>query len=187
MPAESNEMTNKIAFINLDGVVANGDARFAMAEEVASSNFPRQSKDWTNAYWHNVFMPDRVSLDTLIPGVHEAMERISNENYGMLYLTSRPEHMREATLAWLKQHGLFGLLNELFMKPASMQYIKTVVWKCGLIHTLAFAYSATEVLVVDDEQMNLDELQKYTTSFAMKFYKSLDMQEPTDDDIKDAF
>lgn len=186
MPAESMKMANKLAFIDLDGVVANCDARFALADSIASSNFPHTSKDWARAKWHNVFMPDRVSLDTLIPGAYEAIRKIAQE-YTVIYLTSRPEHMREATTVWLKSHGLYGMLEQLFMKPAPFtdNFAKTVPWKAGTIHQIAYAYSATEVLVIDDETMNLDELQKYTTPFAMKYYTSLAMEDHEDlDDIR---
>lgn len=180
MPAESNEMS-KIAIIDLDGVVANSDARFAMAESIAAEAFAHGTKDYTSAYWHNVFMPERVSLDTPIDGAYDALNTIEKD-HELIFLTSSPEYMRTATVEWLRNNRLLGTARDLFMKPASMQYIKTVVWKAGLIHALAFAYGASEVLVIDDEQMNLDELQKYTTSFAMRYYKSLDMQEPDEDE-----
>jgi len=181
---------SKLAIIDLDGVVANSNERFALAEKIATEAFAPGTKDYTSAYWHNVFMPERVILDVPIDGAYDALNTIEKD-HELLFLTSRPEHMREATVEWLFSHRL-SARNEwpvagrkLFMKPASMQYIKTVIWKAGLIHTLACAIGATEVLVIDDETMNLDELQKYQTPFAMKYYTSLAMEDHEDlDDIR---
>lgn len=182
MPAESNEMN--LAFVDIDRVISNGDARFALAERIAST-FPYKSKDYWDTYWHTAFMPANLYTDTLIPGADLQLARIM-QNYDVIYLTSRPEHMREATREWFKEHGL-PTTPDMLMKPPPFQYVKTVTWKVGTIHQMAYMRRAIDVLVIDNEQAILDELARLATPFALRSYKSLDMQEPTDDEIHDEF
>jgi hypothetical protein len=173
---------SKIAFIDLDGVVANSDLRFAQAEQTANAKYQQEvySSAWTDLYWRTVFDPTNVQMDTPIEGAYDALNKIE-ENYEVHFLTSHPEPMRRATQAWLKQHRLMGLARDLIMKPVSMQYTKTVVWKVGTIHMLASMYGASEVLVIDDEQMNIDALAGYQTPYLLRTYKSLAMQDETPD------
>src|SRR5450755_3432696 len=98
---------SKIAFIDLDGVVANSDLRFAQAEQTANAKYQQEvySSAWTDLYWRTVFEPTNVQLDTPIEGAYDALNKIE-ENYEVHFLTSRPEYMRRATQAWLKQHRL---------------------------------------------------------------------------------
>lgn len=175
----------KIAFIEIDGPIANYDARFALAESIASREFAPGTRDWKDAYWHVAFTPENVRTDVLVPGAYEALIEIK-KTHEIILLTSRPEHMREATRQWLTSHRI-GVGRDLVMKPASCKWDKTLRWKTTIIHTFAYMYGASELFVIDPVRDNLDELQRYTTSFAMKFYRSLEMQEPTDDEIHDAF
>lgn len=177
MPAESMKMN--IAFIDIDRVISNGDARFALAESVAIT-FPYKSKDYWDTYWHAAFNPENLRMDTLIPGADLQLARIM-QNYDVIYLTSRPEHMREATRAWFKENGL-PTTPDLLMKPPPFQFTKTYVWKVGTIHQMAYMYKAIDVLVIDDEQTILDELARLATPFTLRAYKSLDMQEPDVDE-----
>lgn len=162
----------KLAIIDLDGVIADATARFAKAEEVKQAYIERASselyaadeREATNIYWRAVFNPEYVPTDTLIDGVNEALHEIEQQGYDLFLLTSRPESMREATLNWLFSH--FILLPEwsdyrLVMKPSAFQYVKTVVWKAGMVQTLEALYGATDLLIIDDEQVNIDEHLKY--------------------------
>lgn len=160
----------KLAIIDLDGVVANAEARFAKAEEVKRTYLREQEKDHTkihygdalereanNVYWKTVFTPELVSLDTLIEHATEAIqfiEQFDQDSYQVFYLTSRPETMRQATEDWLLEHQLSG--PKLIMKPSAAQYVKTVTWKALTVQMLASLYQATHVLFVDDEQTNRD-------------------------------
>lgn len=171
---------SKIAFIEIDGPIANYDARFALAESIAWRKFAPGTRDWKDAYWHVAFTPENIGHDVLVPGAYEALIEIE-KTHEIILLTSRPEHMREATRQWLTSHRI-GIGRDLVMKPASCMWDKTLRWKTTIIHTLAYMYGTSEVLVIDPVQANLDELQRYTTSFAMRYYKSLDMQEPQEPD-----
>ncbi len=146
----------KLCVVDLDGVVANVDARFAEAEEAKAEYLDSTARndlssgfkhDWnvvkreaTDLYWRTVFNPDLVSLDTLIDGANEAIVRIE-EDYQVVYLTSRPETMRAATFEWLLNSRLSG--PKLVMKPSAFQYTKTVIWKAGSTWPLSGARSST--------------------------------------------
>lgn len=168
----------KLAIIDLDGVVANVDARFALAEEVKqqwiAAHMHRgvihrelSEPNATDVYWRAVFDPDRVFLDTLIDGAKAALETI-RENRPLMLLTSRPESMRAATEQWLYDHGVLFFHERsaaLVMKPTAFQYTKTVVWKAGMVQMLASLYGAHEVLVIDDEAQNRDHLVQFAETF----------------------
>lgn len=177
----------KVAFIDLDGVVANADARFALAEQTANAKHDQvlSRGSWTDLYWRTVFTPEHLTLDTLIDGAKDALYELEQEGYQTVFLTSRPEHMREATQRWLFQHELEAPEDWLVMKPAAFQYVKTVVWKAGTIMQLAAMLGADEVLVIDDEQMNLDELQQYSHPFKLKCCKSLALSDGKPHDERD--
>lgn len=169
----------KLAFINIDRILTNGDKRFALAEEakqkcLAMNGTRSQSID---CYWRTAFNAEHIALDVPIDGAREALNAIE-EKYDVIFLTSRPEFLRRASLAWLKQHHYMGISRDMLMKPSSFQYTKTTVWKAGTIHQTAALYGATEVLVIDDEQANLDEVQKYEGSFLLRCFTSLEMKEP---------
>lgn len=172
----------KLAIIDLDGVVADNTARFAKAEEAKQAfitqktaekieRFHRTEIGWSsetvekqaaNLYWQTAFTPELVSLDTLIDGVNEALLELQyTHGHKLILLTSRPESMREATMEWLYQHIDISLLFKLFMKAPAFQYTKTTVWKAGMVQTLEALYGATDLLIIDDEQANINEHLKY--------------------------
>lgn len=170
MPVQRRNELTKVAFIDLDGVVACPDARFQRAEEARNAFIKRHQetqfssyseKEATNIYWCTVFTPELVSLDRPIDDVNGLLLDLENAGYQLLYLTSRPEAMREATLRWLVAFTVFDSNDKLIMKAPAFQYVKTVVWKAGMIQTLQEMYGATDVLIVDDEQANIDEHLKY--------------------------
>jgi phosphoglycolate phosphatase-like HAD superfamily hydrolase len=136
----------RLAVIDLDGVCANSDARFALAK-VGSRT------DWSVA-----FDPANVPLDTLIDGVPEALAQLESQGYQLVYLTSRPESMRDATLAWLDQHDLINEHRPIIFKSASKQFTKTKIWKVEEVRALVERYNASELLFVDDEPVNVAEV-----------------------------
>ncbi len=180
----------KLAFIDLDGVIADSTARFDHAEFVATMRYTKstQSKLWTDLYWRTVFHPDHLVLDTVIDGVRDALTQLEEDYDSVIFLTSRPESMRAATVAWLEQH-LEVHTRELLliMKPSAFQYVKTVTWKAGTIHQLAAYYSATDVLVVDDEQANLDEVTRHDAPYKLLCFTNLkrevEPEPPFDEDF----
>ncbi len=179
-------MSNKLAIIDIDNVIANPAARFARAEEEKQEylNDPDSFSDprtATDVYWRTAFDPELVALDTLIEGANEALNRLYGDGYDIYLLSSRPEAMREATLAWLDAQHIrrYWYDDRLVLKPAAAQYTKTVVWKASVIHMLAAMQEAEEVLVIDDEQAIIDEVMRFADSvpYSIKCYRSLRMEE----------
>lgn len=158
----------KLAIIDLDGVICNVDARFAQAEEVKQAYIKQtggypyyDEREATNVYWRAVFDPAQVPKDTLIDGVNEALLSVQEAGYKVIFLTSRPESMRDATAHWLFEHTVYDSDDELVMKLSAFQYVKTTVWKAGMVQTLEALYGATDLLIIDDEQVNINEHLKY--------------------------
>lgn len=167
----------KLAILDLDGVVIDASARFARADEVKATylrgdDVPYSGSGSTDVYWRAALDPDFVHLDTLIDGAREAIARLEQEEpacWQILYLTSRPEAMREATEAWLEAQQING--PKLIMKAPAFQYVKTPVWKAGMVETLVRFYRADEILYVDDETFHYQEVQRHLPD--VKCYPSL--------------
>ncbi len=177
----------KLAVIDLDGVIADPAERFKRAEEAkqvflqeAEARFETvlhegtTNKQASDLYWRTVFTPELVNLDTLMPDVNHNLVWLYQQQYKVIFLTSRPEHMRGATEEWLSGHVVStpGVEDILVMKPPAAQYVKTVMWKALTIQMLIALYGAEEALIVDDELANLQELQKYDVS-RMRLCRSL--------------
>lgn len=135
-----------LAIIDLDGVVADSTARFARARRSDGSI------DWAIA-----FDSDLVALDTLIPHALGAIRRLASGGYEVIFLTSRPQSMRDATQAWLDVHALDGY--GLIMKPAHAQFIKTAKWKADEVARMAQLPGVTSLLFVDDEERNREAVE----------------------------
>lgn len=183
----------KIAIIDLDMVLADSTERFKRAEEAKvafltdmQSNPERRldnilmghnSKTWekqsVDIYWKTAFDPDLIALDTLTPGTDDAIEQLEAAGFQIVYLTSRPESLREATTDWLIKNKLFGPM--LVMKAPPFQFTKTTVWKAGMIQTLAIWLKAEELLIVDDQEENRAAISTggFEDSSRLRCYTSL--------------
>lgn len=197
---------NKIALIDLDNVVADPTARFAKAEAVKMAylegcELPEQDeffgtrigdrvyqdsdvKRATDLYWRTAFTPEHVWLDTLIDGTEQALKSLILAGYDVGCMTSRPESMRSATLAWLDAQAMkvdltpldepnLALASQLIMKPASQKFVKTVVWKSGVVELLVRLFGIDELLYVDDEQAHRDAISALSLPCELKVAASL--------------
>lgn len=135
-----------LAVIDLDGVVADSSARFTRARRSDGS-----------IDWQVAFTPELVSLDILISGADEAIRRLVQRGYEIVFLTSRPESMRDATQQWLDTNALDGY--ELVMKPEEKKYVKTVLWKADEVARLAAMPPVVSLLFIDDEERSRAEVQ----------------------------
>lgn len=160
-------MKRKVALIDIDGIITDSTERFARAEQAKQEYLSSEladAKEVNNIYWKTAFTPELVSLDTLIDGVPEALDQIEKAGYMVLFLTSRPESMRQATIDWFWSHTPEIVLlsdehlNQLIMKPASQQFVKTIVWKTGVAALLAELFDVAEMLFVDDEVTTLQSV-----------------------------
>jgi len=167
----------KLAIVDLDMVVADNTKRFENAafmrgywhgqltdklkEPLANPTnqaFIEKGLDdlLENLFWQTAFEPDLVQLDTLIEGVDEALYHLEEElGYHIVFLTSRPESMRQATREWLLKYLDESLMSwEIVMKPPAFQFVKTVTWKAGTVQMLHRLFEADELLFIDDEVAN---------------------------------
>ena len=108
--------TSKLALIDLDGVIIDATARFARAEEIRQAHLSPTSREANECYWREALDPAYTHLDTLIEGADEHLASLRREGFRIIYLSSRPESMRDATLKWLLEHHLFDDLNLLVLK-----------------------------------------------------------------------
>lgn len=174
-------MENNVAFIDLDGVIANLDERLAVALDTYMKSVPdelphlrtKKYAESSDVYWQTVYRPDLVEMDTLIDGVADALEQ-AKQSFEIILLTSRPESMREATERWLQQHDITAH-SRLIMKSPAAQYVKSSVWKALTLDTIAVFLSASEVVFVDDEPANISEAVKHKdeSQFHLRTYASL--------------
>lgn len=132
-------ITEKLAIVDLDGVIADSSERFAQA------TWPDGSIDWDLA-----LNGDKVYLNTPIAGVHEALNQLHINDWTIVYLTSRLWHMEAETREWLDAHHLH-IEKELVMKPEARQFTRTPQWKADMTAQLITGYKASDILVVDDE------------------------------------
>jgi hypothetical protein len=156
-------MPGYIAYIDLDGVVCNNDARFERATG------PDGKVNWSEA-----LNGEHVHLDTLIEGAPAAIGILEQQGYTIAFFSSRPEHMRDATITWLTEHGVSIIGRHLVLKPPAAQFVKTIVWKAATLDTLTMFLNAHSVIYVDDEDGNTSEVVKHLDRYNVRCYASLE-------------
>lgn len=184
-------MSNKLAIVDIDGVLCDTTVRFSRASDAKTAvlqqhiheSDPERVKaivqQATDEYWRVAFTPDLLALDTPIPGVSEALDQIDLAGYQIVLLSSRIEALREATLDWfyLWQSSVFDRVycGGLYLKPPAFQFVKTAVWKAGITQMLAAQYGAEEVLFVDDDEQNRDAVLQHAGTYPLvRVAESLD-------------
>lgn len=146
-------------------MVVNNSERSRIAREYADHFSGREQ---TSAFFAKMFDPDLVKHDVIEPGAREQIERIELRAK-VVYLTSRPHTMREATLQWLEEQGVIrpctfknygtGEKDESGKYDNGDRYIKTAVWKAREVERIIQEAEAQDdkvewVLFVDDEEAN---------------------------------
>ena len=94
-------LVRQVAVFDVDGVVA--DVRHRL------HHVARRPKDWRR------FFAAAGRDPALATGVDLAREYA--RDHDLVWLTGRPEHLRDLTERWLERHGLPA--GELYMRPAS--------------------------------------------------------------------
>ena len=148
----------KLAFIGLDKIIANIDARLDLAERVRQNYIKSEHAKLKNRakkvgdalYWDVVLNSKYLYLDTLIKGTPEALKALERQGYMVLFLTPRPEHMRGATEEWMKKYDLLTSKRRLIMKPESARKRANATWAVERLHEIA-SLKASEVLLIDEE------------------------------------
>lgn len=188
----------RLALIDIDGVIADPSARIAKAEEARKQEEDCLYAEWykqnngrlislergaefelavkkplDTVYWRTAFTPELVTLDTLIKDARGNIWVVEDGGYKVYYLTLRPESLREATLNWFKQHGFNVLSEDLIMKPASQQYVKTVTWKSGAVELLVRLFGVDELFFIDDKEVTQEAIAALNLPCDLKIGGSL--------------
>jgi hypothetical protein len=165
----------KVLLCDLDGVVADSTKRFELAEEAKQQQLlvdcnPRIA---TDVYWRTALNGSHVHLDEMIENTLLHLHWLEVDGWQIAFLTSRPEHMRSATMDWLDTHDLRVQERRLEMKPESAKWTKTILWKIDRLQEIADELDADEVMLIDDESAIGEELTARSMTQVVKFYSSL--------------
>ncbi len=148
----------KIAIIDIDGVIADSIERFKQCTEGGKIN------------WDRALSSELLHLDKLIQNAAENLYGISEHYDKTILLTSRYDHMRQASLVWLDQHNIVTYERAIF-KPWNDRFVKTKHWKAQQVLKILEEHNGTtllqsrgdpltEVLIVEDEEANREEIQQ---------------------------
>ncbi len=90
----SEVKSKEVAVImDIDGTIADESDRRAKATENGKIN------------WDEYFDPKRLSLDKPVKEARKVLNELSRMGVKIIYVSSRPESLRKATLEWLKKNG----------------------------------------------------------------------------------
>lgn len=172
----------KLVLCDIDDVVCLPELRREKAEEAKHAFFDKHrvpggsleqganlERAATSEFYRVLFTPALIELDTLLPDVLERLDVLSQLGYQVMFLTSRPESMRDATVKWLAQHSIeivpvgTGVPGQdwLVMCASAFRngYTKTTVLKAGLVETFAHLFGVSELIFVDDNQKNIEAVE----------------------------
>lgn len=175
----------KVAFVDIDGIIANNKRRESIANTIAETALDSvkryvDQKAFDNLqksiFYHKdtFYNTELVDDDGLMEGIVENIAILIKQSYRIVYITSRPEYLRETTMNWLDKHGLLQDFD-VICKHSGFQYTKTVSWKAGMIQTVSRILGATEIIFVDDEKATRDEVLKDLDArqYTINVYSSL--------------
>jgi predicted secreted acid phosphatase len=165
----------KLALIDLDGAVIDASARFRRADDLRHAHPLPDSREAWDYYWREALDPTQCHLDTLVPGAADHLNALSREGYQVIFLSSRPSSLRQATSTWLAEHALREDAL-LILKVRSFQYQKSIAWYGWLAETLIDASGAREILVVSDKEQNLAAMRRVLTDSqvpGVRYFKQL--------------
>lgn len=171
----------KLCIVDIDDVIANPSQRRSKALDAKTAYFQQHLnegdpekvkkivKEAESEFYRVLFTPELVALDTLMPDVTEILDTLAQLDWQILFLTSRPESMRDATIKWLAQHGIeivpvgAGVAGQdwLVMCATAFRngYTKTTILKSGLVETFAHLFGVTELIFVDDNENNCNAVE----------------------------
>ena len=135
-----------ILVLDIDGTLADTSKRDQYIEK----------DDLTQEDWDAFFDPSRVADDDPIEGVPEALKEVAAKFDHVIFLTGRPDHLRETTVEWLDRHfNMFPLKDELFMRRNDDQRTNSIT-KQELLEQLEKIYGGEDLVFCDDEDANLE-------------------------------
>jgi len=170
-------MSKTLAILDLDTnrergqtehpMIANNSERTRIAREYANRF---TSRDQTSAFFAKMFDPELVHLDVLEEQARTLIERIEARDAQVVYLTSRPHTMQEATEQWLTEQGI---VRPCYFKnygsdepgpdgkpDVGDRFVKTPAWKAREVQRIISQVESelgeklSWILIADDEEAN---------------------------------
>lgn len=119
--------------IDIDGTLADSTQRAALSGQ---------------AFWD----PARVLKDTRIEGSLEAIKNFQRLNYELVFLTGRPEHLRDVTERWLQEnYGIAVHRERLLMRSGGNMLTVREYKREQLNNALSGMDRARGVLCIDND------------------------------------
>ena len=134
--------------IDIDGTVANGERRFKEAGPEPTREDKDRYFDWCRV------INTGIENDDPVPGM-ATLVRACAETARVVYLTSREERHREATVRWLRQHGF--PISQLIMRPNG-SYAHTPDFKEASINAVKLDPEEMVVVIDDDEHGTIEAM-----------------------------
>ncbi len=118
-----------LLLIELDGPIADHTRRFEEACKIGQVPGAKSS-----AYWKQLYDPNWLAQDTLIPGSRELVQFLAAHKWKVVFLTKRSglRHVYEATSQWLTMHRFDPFLYQLKMKDMRFSHLSLAEWKALL-------------------------------------------------------
>lgn len=137
-------MSDRLAFIDLDGVIA--DERHRVHHALARE-------------WGTYFSAELMRLDGVFRQGRELYENCILAGFDIAYLTGRREDTRPTTKRWLKRNGFDHKLPLIMRKLEDRRPLAKV--KAGVVwEALEFGYD--EVYLYDDDPYVIEEVRQVT-------------------------
>jgi len=159
--------TNRERGVAENPMVVNNSERSRIARGYANRF---SSRDQNSVFFAKMFDPELVTLDVIEPEARILIERIEARGAQVVYLTSRPHTMQEATEEWLTEQGI---LRQCYFKnygtdepgpdgkpDVGDRYMKTPAWKAREVQRIISQVEAEQgeklswILFADDEEAN---------------------------------
>lgn len=137
------------AFFDIDGVLADCHHRLHYLDD----------KDYGSFYSY-----EEVMKDEPIPEGMLLLETFKNQGYKIIFVTSRADKAREATLDWLQKYGLYDIVDDglsLFMRPSGdhRHSYEVKVDTMGEVLSMFHGYKGTRFFI-DDYHKNCMAIKK---------------------------
>jgi len=100
--------------VDIDGTLADCDHRRHFVEG--------SSRDWKS-----FLSPEMAALDTLNQPVAKVVAALSQAGYAIIYVSARPESLKEVTEKWLKKYELWFEPKLLYMRKDKDSRADTIV------------------------------------------------------------
>ncbi len=144
-----------LLILDIDGTLANLDQRAHFVEK----------DDPTPEDWDRFFDPEIVAKDTPIKEAQAALKSMHDDFEKVIFITGRPEHLRETTVQWLSDHfGFTPSEDELYMRPDGSTERSSKLKKEILDGKVKELYGDMDWAFIDDEDDNLKMFDAYGTT-----------------------